>query len=98
MELNKRTRSATYVGIVRVIAPDHPGDLTAAEIKVLGVGWDRGPFAGWKAENRVSADPSECQLLVIIRSAAQAENAAHVLRQLRGQDLCIAYFTRNSRP
>jgi hypothetical protein len=85
----------TYVGLVRVVMPDRKGDLAAIDVAGLGVGWDQGPWLGWRAGNWVSADPAKCQLLIVIRSPAQADHAAKMLAELKGQDLCVADFTRS---
>jgi hypothetical protein len=84
----------TYFGLVRVAVPSHEAGLSAVDVKALGVGWDKGPWLGWRAGNWVIADPAKCQLLIIIRTPAQAENAAKVLKSLGGQQACIADFTK----
>lgn len=90
-------RSLWALGLVRVELPDDRG-LSAIDVKTLGAGWDGGPYLGWKAGNWVSADPARCQLLIIIRSAAAADNAAKVLQSLGGQEPCIADYTHSLRP
>lgn len=90
--------SRLFVGVVRVVMPERKGDVTAIEVKALGIGWDSGPFIGWRAGSWITADPAKCQLLIIIRSPAQAENAAKVIQSLEGQEPCIADFTHTLRP
>jgi len=94
------TRGTTHVfaGIVRVNLPATSGKLTAIEVRSFGAGWDNGPYLGWKANSWVIADPDECQLLIVIRSPAQAENAAKVIQALGGQNACIADFTHTLQP
>ena len=87
-----------FIGVVRVTMPDRKGELSAIDVKTLGFGWDAGPFVGWRAGNWVMADPAKCQLLIVIRSPAQAENAAKVIQSLEGQEPCIADFTHTLRP
>lgn len=86
------------VGVVRVILPNKLGDLAATDAKTLGVGWDGGPYLGWKAGNWIVADPDACQLIIVIRSPAQAENAVEVLRSLGGQQPCIVDYTHTLHP
>lgn len=93
----KTGRSAVYVGIVRVQWPEAAGQTQALSVKTLGVGWEAGPYLGWKSGQWVVADPRDCQLLIIIRSAAQAENAVQILESLKGQKPCIANFASASR-
>ena len=86
-------RVRTYVGVVRVVTPNVVGDVTAIDVKSLGIGWDQGPFLGWKAANHISADPSKCQLLIVARSRAQMQNAENILNLLKGQNTCVANFS-----
>lgn len=86
-------RSAFYLGAVQVRLPRTEGATAAIEIETFGLGWDRGPYLGWRSGKWVVADPKDCQLLVIIRSPAQAENAAKVMEALGGQKPCIADST-----
>lgn len=93
----ERGRTRTYVGVVRVTTPDRAGDISAVEVTGVGVGWDDGPWLGFRAGNWISADPGRCQLLVVIRSPAQAANAAQVLETLKGDGICVADYTRTLR-
>lgn len=94
----ERTRTLWFVGVTRVVLPQPEGSVSAVDVKSLGLGWDAGPYLGWKAGNWIVADPSQCQLLIVIRSPAQAENAAKVIESLKGQNPCIADFTHSLRP
>lgn len=96
MPVAERGSTRTYVGVVRVILPERTGDLSAVEVAGLGLGWDKGPWLGWRAGNWVTADPAKCQMLVVIRSPAQARNAADVLAKLGGEGVCVADYTRSS--
>lgn len=93
MQLTERGSTRTYLGIVRVTVPDRSGNLVAYSVKAAGAGWHAGPWLGWRSDNWVEADPSKCQLLVVIRSAAEARNAAEVLRALRGREACVVDYT-----
>jgi len=95
---NDKGRSLWFVGLVRVVLPDARGKLAAVDVKALGAGWDQGPYLGWKAGNWVVADPAGCQLLIVIRSPAQAENAARVLQSLGEQKPCIVDYTHSLHP
>lgn len=87
-------RSArTHIGITRITTPEATDHVAAVDISTLGIGWDDGPFVGWRESRLVFADPEECRLIVIVRSPAQAENAVEILRALEGQNPCIANFT-----
>ena len=81
-----------------VKVPEKRGKISAVDIKMLGVGWDSGPFIGWQAGNWVIANPDDCQLIIIIKSAVQAENAQKVIQSLGGQQPCIADFTHSLQP
>jgi hypothetical protein len=95
--LAERGSTRTFVGVVRVTMPDRSGDLAAVAVTGVGAGWDGGPWLGFRAGEWVTADPSRCQLLVVIRSPAQAANAAQVLATLKGDKICVADFTRSVR-
>ncbi len=98
VDYGERGSTHVYVGIVRVEIPETDGKLTAVDVRSLGVGWDNGPYLGWRADSWVIADPAECQLLIVIKSPAQAENAAKVIQALGGQNACIADFTHTLQP
>lgn len=87
-------QTKTFIGIVRIKTPMKIGDVQVTDVSGLGVGWDNGPWLGWRAGSWVVADPAKCQLLVIIRSPAQAANAADVLRSLKGSEPCIVDSSR----
>jgi hypothetical protein len=84
------TGSRTFIGVVRVDMPVVEGDVQAVRVRTLGTGGGRaGVFLGWEDGNWIVADPAKCQMLVIVRSPAEAENAARVLHELRGQNACL---------
>jgi hypothetical protein len=98
VDLGHGKRSMTFVGVVRVEAPARSGDFSAVGVESLGIGWDSGIFLGWRAGSWVSADPSKCQMLVIIRKSVEAEAAAGVLQSLGGTNACVADFSNTLRP
>jgi hypothetical protein len=85
--------SRTYVGIVRISAPATRGRVAVSDVKALGIGTDGGPWLGWRASSWITADPRDCQLIVIIRSSAEAAGAAKILQSLEGANPCIVDFT-----
>lgn len=94
----ERGTSRYVLGLVRIQIPDRQGELSAMSVKALGVGWDQGPFLGWRDASWILADPAQCQLVVIVRSGVEADNAAKVLGQLKGEGLCVADFSNTLRP
>jgi hypothetical protein len=85
------------IGVVRVELPRTQGGVLAVERSGVGLGWDDlpggGAWLGFSEGRWVIADPRECQLLVIIRSPAQAEHAAKVLAALGGSSPCLVDHT-----
>lgn len=98
MRVAEAGTSRVFVGVVRVVTPAVRGDVAAIDVDAAGLGWDGGPWLGWRSGSWISADPARCQLLVIVRSPAQAANAARVLGALEGLDPCIADHTDTLRP
>jgi hypothetical protein len=86
-----------HVGAVSVRVPATQGDVTAVSVKTLGLGWDGGLYVGWRSGAWVTADPSRCQLLIIIRTAVQASNAIKIIKSLEGQEPCVVDFTNSLR-
>jgi hypothetical protein len=86
-------RNQLFVGALKVRIPESEGNIQAVDIKTLGVGWQKGPFLGWNASNLVTANPSSCQLLIIIRTPAEADNALKIISSLEGQNPCIVDYT-----
>lgn len=86
-------RTLTAIGIVRVKVPAAPNGTLVVERSGVGLGWDDlpggGAWLGFSAGQWVIADPAACQLVVIVRTKAQAENAVEVLSKLKGQALCV---------
>lgn len=97
IDLAPSGESRLYVGVVRVKVPAKSGNLVAISVDALGAGWRQGPWLGWQSDSWVEADPAKCQLLIVIRSAAEARNAAEVLRALEGRDACVVDHTGSLR-
>jgi hypothetical protein len=89
-------RSKLVIGIARITVPARQGNVTAIDVSALGVGWDAGPWLGWRDDSRIEADPAQCHLLVVIRAAVEAANAASVLNKLKGEKICVADYTGGS--
>lgn len=86
----RRFDERAYLGAVRIRLPQITGkQLAAVDVETLGLGWTGGPVLGWQSGRWVYADPTQCQMLVIIRSPAQAENAKDILQALEGEKLCF---------
>ena len=83
------------LGLVRIDLPATQGNLSAVAVKSLGIGWNQGPFLGWNDSSWVIAQPNECQMVVIIRSSVEAEQAARVLEQLKGEKICVADYSNS---
>ena len=92
----------TGIGVVRVELPRTTGGAVAVKRTGVGFGWDElpagGAWLGYSDSQWVIADPRDCQLLVIIRSAAEAENAAKALSALEGSSPCVVDHTNTLQP
>jgi hypothetical protein len=90
------------VGLYRITVPETKGSLLAIEQTGVGLGWSDVPeqaaWLGFRESQWVIADPAQCQLLIIIKSAAQAENAAKIINLLEGEQPCIVDHTGTLRP
>lgn len=85
-------RELVSVGITRVIVPERKGELAAVRRTGLGFGFGdavgSAAWLGFDSSEWVIADPASCQLLVVIRNDAEAENAARILDSLKGENIC----------
>ncbi len=88
----------TYFGIVDVESVPVTGPLQAARVRTLGAGWDGSAFLGWRDEQWVKADPSTCQISIIVWSAQDAEHAVSMLKNLGDKTPCIADFSNSQAP
>ena len=88
-----QTADITSVGLVRVRVPVSAENLVAIERTGAGVGWDSLPggsaYLGWSDARWIIADPSRCQLLIVIRTPAQADQAKDIVSKLKGPSLCV---------
>lgn len=92
----------TGIGLVRVELPPVQGKTLAIERSGVGFGWESTPgggaWLGYSASQWVLADPADCQLLIIIRSAAQADNAKTILETIKGEKPCVVDHTGTLQP
>ncbi len=77
------------IGFYRVKLPATQGSLIAVERESVGVGWGSlagsAVFLGYDKSEWIVADPENCQLLIVIKSAAQAENAKQIIERIGGR-------------
>lgn len=91
-------RPGYLLGVMRTKPVEKVGDIRAVDRRVLGLGWGAGGFVGWRRSEEVSADPAQCQLIVIIRSTVEAAQATRILAELGERPACIANFSGASPP
>lgn len=96
-----QTGARLYLGVVRVEVPQTRGRVSAVRAQALGLGWgagaQAGPFAGWSSDDWITADPADCQMLIIIRSGAQAAHARALIQSLGGVNPCLVDQTGSLR-
>lgn len=97
VEPGSGARSSFHLGATSVRIPQIEGNLSAATVSTFGVGWDDGPYVGWRSSNWIAADPANCQLLIVIREAVQTANAVQIINALEGQQPCIVDYTDSLR-
>jgi hypothetical protein len=86
-------RTVLFAGVTQIKVPSTIGQITSQSLRGFGLGWDRGPFFGWHESTWVIADPRNCQMIVIIRSNVEAEQATQVLERLKGENICAVDFS-----
>ncbi len=90
-------RSITSIGVTRIQIPEKQGNLLAFKRTGIGIGYGNAvEGAAWLGFDRaewVIADPAECQLLIIIRSGAEAAQVEQLLGNLGGGEVCFANNT-----
>lgn len=90
------------IGFYQVRLPAAQGTLVAVERESVGIGWGSlagsAAFLGYDKSEWVIADPENCQLLIVIKSAAQAKNAKQIIELLGDQSPCIVDQTGSLRP
>ena len=95
-------REFSGLGYYRVKLPAAQGSLLAVEREGVGIGWGSlagsAVFLGYDKSEWVIADPGQCQLLIVIKSAAQAENAKQIIELLGDRSPCIVDQTGTLRP
>jgi len=92
-----RQQTFFHLGATSVTVPQTQGDVSAISVSTLGIGWEEGIFLGWRSSNWITADPANCQLLIVIRSDVEAANAIQIINALGGQRQCIVDYTNTLR-
>jgi hypothetical protein len=81
-----------YIGLVSVRIPEGQSGMTAVEAKNFGASFTEGVNLGWSSQSLVNADPAGCQIMIIVKSAAQLTNVQEIAKGLKGEKLCLADF------
>lgn len=95
-------QSVSGFGFYRIKLPSSRGSLVAVEREGLGLGWG-GPigtnvFLGYDKSDWIIADPEQCQLLIVIKTAAQAQNAKQIIASIGDTSPCIVDQTGTLQP
>ncbi len=96
-------KSYRYFGFVEVVVPKIERDIEAVKIQSAGIALENGLSVGWRENETVLVPLKEgaakgapleatCGMVVIVRSVAEAEHAAAVLRDLKGENICLTSF------
>jgi hypothetical protein len=81
-----------YLGLVSVRVPEARQGMTAIEAKNFGASFADGVNLGWSSQSLVTADPAGCQIMIIVKTAAQLANVQEIAKGLKGEKLCLADF------
>ena len=92
-----------YFGFVKLLIPDSDPRITALNVKSLGLSVDNGFTVGWRSSEKVlvplrvsenTNQPYEatCGIVVIVRSTSEAADAAGVLSNIEGDEICVTQF------
>ena len=81
---NGRAGTHWYFGLVRVTYPEKRGDLIAARVRALGLGYDGGVFLGWSGSDFVFARPEDCRIVIIVRRQADVTHAKTLIKGVEG--------------
>jgi len=73
-----------YFGLVRVTYPEKHGDLIAAKVRNLGLGFDGGLYLGWHGSDFVFARPEDCRIVIIVRDKADVAQAKSLVQGVEG--------------
>jgi hypothetical protein len=84
----------TLIGLTKLRFPEIIGNTKAVDVRTLGAGWQSGPFFGWNASNLITANPADCQLIIIVRSSVEAQSAAKIVTALEGKNPCIIDYSK----
>ncbi|WP_299328344.1 hypothetical protein [Parasphingopyxis sp.] len=82
-------QSRTFFGFTRVTLPERQGELQAVEIENLGIAVGPGLRIGWLHDRTITADPADCQLLIIVDGQAEIEHARSILATMEGVEPCL---------
>lgn len=96
-------KSYRYFGFVEVVVPKVERDIEAVKIESAGIALEKGLSVGWREnetvlvplrENAEGPQPNEatCGIVVVVRSNAEAEQARDTLKDLKGDNICLATF------
>lgn len=92
------TRDIVSLGVTRIKVPERSGDLIAFRRTGLGIGLSNTvgdqAWLGFQSSDWIMADPAKCQMLVVIRSNAEANQAQKILETLKGEDVCYVNDTQ----
>jgi hypothetical protein len=79
-------------GAVRLVVPATRGKLVALDVTTIGAGAGDSAFIGYRRGQYVYVEPTDCRLLLIIRSKVDTAHAEQILGSLEGEDVCFADF------
>lgn len=96
-------KSYRYFGFVEVVVPKVERDVEAVRIQSFGVALEKGLSVGWRdremvlvplktSEDGAQPDEATCAVVVIVRSNAEAQHARDTLKNLKGDNVCLASF------
>lgn len=93
------THDLISIGVTRIVVPERKGDLIAFRRTGIGLGFGNAvgasAFLGFDQGEWVIADPAGCQMLVVIRSDADAASTLKVLEKLEGENVCYVNDTQD---
>ncbi len=89
--LGPNSSSRLLVGIVHVRTQEQPDRLIGWQTSVLGAEVSRRRvLIGVGSEAKFEADPSKCQLVIVIKRQTDLAAAQNLVNQFKGGNACIA--------
>lgn len=82
-------QSQVHIGVVRVVTHPGVGQVRQISVRTLGLGWDGAAFLGWRKADYVRANPTDCQLLIVVRRAADMKSVTQILEAMKGEKPCV---------